>query len=511
MRRLQHALALVWIAVAICLLAAPCGQAADKKDTLTIVGAMKIETTDPYFAPQKEVVNLAPSFSDALLWIRPGTTGYEPLLAKSWRYVDPVTLEFKLRPGVKFHNGEVCDADDVVYTFSWVIDPNSRITRKDRFAYFKQAIKIDQYTVRVVFKRSTPLAPLMCGSVVILPKDYHSQMDPKKFGLQPVYVGPYKVSEFTPGGNLILTRNETYYKDSPKGRPAIGKIVFRAIPEDQTRIAELVAGHVDWIANVPLEEIDYLRKAPKIKVASPMSVRFAGLMLDAAGRSGDTPMKDVRVRRAIAHAINREAIAQNLMPGEPMPIHSPCSALQFGCPENKDVVQYKYNPEMAKKLLAEAGYGNGFKVDLTAYHKELSAVLEAIIGDLRAVGITVTPRWLEQKAAYAERAEGKMTMGLMSWGSGGVQDVFYTNVYFFEGGNDDFARDPAVIELAKAGGTMLDSDKRAEIYKKMFQRIDDQAYWVPIAIQSDFNAFSSDLDVFTKNDGWPPFFWAKWK
>lgn len=511
MRRLQHALALFLIVAAICLLAAPNASSADKKSTLTIVGEMKIDSTDAYFAPQKEVINLTPDITDGLLWRRPGATGYEPLLAKSWRYVDPVTLEFKLRPGVKFHNGEVCDADDVVYTFNWVLDENSRITRKDRFAFFKQAVKVDNDTVRVVFKRSTPLAPLMCASVVILPKDYHSKMESEKFGLQPVYTGPYKVSEFTPGGKLVLTRNETYFKDSPKGKPAIGTIIFRAIPEAQTRIAELVAGNVDWIANVPLEEVDYLKKSPKIKVAVPMSVRFAGLLLDAAGRSGETPIKDVRVRKAISHAINREAIASNLMPGEPMPINSPCSPLQFGCPDDKDVVQYKYNPETAKKLLAAAGYANGFKVDLTAYHKELSAVLEAIIGDLRAVGITVTPRWLEQKAAYAERAEGKMTMGLMSWGSGGVQDVFYTNVYYFEGGNDDFARDPAVIELSKSGGTTLDPDKRAEIYKKMYQRIDEQAYWVPIAIQSDIYAFASNLDIFVKDDRWPPFFWAKWK
>ena len=157
---------------------------------------------------------------------------------------------------------------------------------------------------------------------------------------------------------------------------SIGRIVQRTIPERNTQIAELLAGRADWMWRVPADQADQLNASGKINVVNELTYRIGYLTFDAAGTTGKNPFQDIRVRKAVAHAIDREAIVKALVQGKSEVVHAACFPSQFGCSD--DVTKYKFDPALSKKLLAEAGYPDGLSVDFFAYRERDFA--EAMIG-----------------------------------------------------------------------------------------------------------------------------------
>src|SRR5882757_7157057 len=153
-----------------------------------------------------------------------------------------------------------------------------------------------------------------------------------------------------------MARNPDYFAGSPKGKPSIGKIVYRTVPDSATQLAELMTGGVDWLWDASPENAAKLAQMPGITVTSAPTTRMSFLSLDAAGRSGKTPMQDARVRRAIYHAIDRAAITKQLVGAGAAVLDSMCPPVQFGCAT--DVTVYPYDPAKAKQLLVEAGYAD---------------------------------------------------------------------------------------------------------------------------------------------------------
>ena len=180
-----------------------------------------------------------------------------------------------------------------------------------------------------------------------------------------------------------MTANAGYWEGSPKGKPQIAKIKFRTIKDCNTRLAEVMTGAVDWVWDVPKDQAERMKSAPNLTVENAKTLRIAYINFDSAAASPQKNFKDKRVRQAVAHAINREAIVKNIV-GEPSEvIHAACHPDQFACA--RDVPKYDYNPDKAKKLLAEAGFPNGFEFELHAYREREHT--EAIIGDLVKVGL----------------------------------------------------------------------------------------------------------------------------
>jgi peptide/nickel transport system substrate-binding protein len=482
---------------------------AGKKDnTLNFAWKKELETLDRYYNTAREGMIVSRLVYDDLIYRNPETWKYEPLLATSWKWIDDVTIELELRQGVTFHNGEKFDADDVVYTINFVSNPDNKVLVQRNVSWIKNAEKLGEYKVRINLHKPFPAAmDYLAGNVPIYPNEYYAKVGPEGFGLKPVGAGPYKIVEVEQGKRIVFEAYENYYDGSSKGKPAIKRLVQRTIPEVTTMVAELITGGLDWIYMVPLDQAEKLEKMPNLKVIKAETMRIGFLQMDAAKRCEPNPMQNVLVRKAVAHAIDREAIAKNLVGGQSRVVHSFCYPSQFGC--TQDVAKYDYNPAKAKQLLAEAGYPDGFEIDFYGYRDRPYG--EAIVGYLREVGIKANMSWLKYSALRDKTYADQTPFFMMTWGSYGVNDISNIAGHYFKFGNNDMARDEQVRDWLEAGDTSIDSAMRKDVYTKALQKIASEAYTLPLFTWVANYAFNKDLEFTPHPDAVPRFFLARWK
>jgi len=467
------------------------------------------ESLDAYFNNVRVGVIIAHHVWDHLVYRDPRTNEYKPSLAIAWRWIDNKTLEFELRRGVRFHNGEPFDADDVVYTLNYVADPANKAITQQNVNWIAKAEKLDQYKVRLHLKAPFPAAlEYLAGPVVIFPDEYYKAVGPKGMGDKPVGTGPYKVIEHQPGRLVRFERNKDYFKDSPRPQPTVDRLELRLIPDLNTQVAELMAGGLDWIFHMPPDQAAQLRRVPNLKVVSGETMRVVFLHLNSLDKTPAAPLKDVRVRRAIAHAIDRPAMLGTVVGQGARVIHTICFPSQFGCTD-EGAPRYAYDPARAKALLAEAGYPNGFDIDLYAYRERHQT--EAMIGYLRAVGIKANLRYMQFPALRAALREGKVPVAHQTWGSFSVNDVSAITPVYFKFLDDDITRDAQVRDWLQEGDTSVEPQKRKDAYKKALARIGDQAYAVPLYSLPVFYAHAQDLDFTPYPDELPRFWEARWK
>ncbi len=497
-------------AVAACMILSPIpAGAGPADDTLNIAWGPELATLDRYFNTAREGVIVGRLVWDALLYKNPETLQFEPLLAESYTFVDETTMEFDLRRGITFHNGEPFDADDVVYTLKFVSNPDNKVLTQRNVNWIADVVKIDQYKVRLIMKKPTPIAlEFLAGPLLIYPNEYYASAGPDGMGMQPVGTGPYKVADFKPGESIEFVRNDGYFAASPKGRPTIGKIRQRTIPDNNTQIAELLSGTVDWIWKVAADQAKRLNERDNINVVNEQTLRIGYLSFDSSNRTGnDSPVNDVRVRKAIAHAIDRDAIVSQLIGGSSEVVHAACHPQQFGC--EQAVARYEYDPARARELLAEAGYPDGFTIDFHAYRNRVYA--EAIMGYLEEVGIKPNLVYLKYAALRDQVYDGTIDFNFMTWGSYSFHDVSAITSHFFKATKDDYARDDALISALTKGDGSVDRGERASAYSQALKSIADNAYWLPLFTYNVNYAFSNDLDFKPDADEIPRFFRAKWR
>ncbi len=487
---------------------------ADKKnDTLNIAFSKELETLDRYFNTAREGIVISRHAFDNLLYRDPVTYEYKGLIAKDFKWNSNTEMEINIREGIVFHNGQKLTADDVVYTLNFAADPANKVKTQRYSSWIDRVEKTGDYSVKIILKKPFPAAfEFLSGANPIYPKDYYSEVGTKGFGIKPIGSGPYKIVEVIPGKKVVMEKNEAYFKDSPKGQASIGKIVWRTLPEVNTQMAELMTGALDWIYLVPPDQAAKLAEIPSITVTPAETMRIGYLVFDAADRSGkehgmDNPYVKLKVRQAINHAINKDSIAKNLIGGQSRAVYSACFPSQFGC--EQDVKQYEYNPEKAKKLLAEAGYPDGFETTLFGYRNRPFA--EAMIGDLAAVGIKAKLMILKYAALREKARAGKAQMQFLTWGSYSINDVSAITSYFFEFEADDLSLDPMVRDLLVEADSSIDTVKRKKLYSDALKRIADEAYWCPMFTYVSNNCFSKDLDFTPYPDAVPRFFQAQWK
>ena len=331
------------------------------------------------------------------------------------------------------------------------------------YNWIDKAEKTGDLSVRVKLKRPTPAALEYFALVIpIYPKAYREKVGAEGYAKAPVGAGPYKITKVEPGVSIDFERFEDYWAGSPKGKPAIKKLSVRFVPDATTEMTELLAGRADWIWNMNPDQFDTVNKMPHLQAVRKESMRVGYLSLDAAGRTGaDNPLTKLKVRQAIWHAIDRQAIADKLVTGGSRVPAAPCFPPQFGC-DAEAAVLYDYNPAKAKQLLAEAGYPDGFDVELASY--VLPQWGSAVQNYLHAVGIRAKLNQL-QVAALIQRAKaGELRTYLGSWGSYSINDVSAILPNFFDGGADDYARDPDVQKWLVEGGSSNDPEVRKKAY-----------------------------------------------
>ncbi|MDB5372511.1 MAG: Peptide/nickel transport system substrate-binding protein [Belnapia sp.] len=301
-----------------------------------------------------------------------------PGLATSWRAIDERTWEFKLREGVRFHDGSPFTADDVVFTFARAPNvPNSPTSMGQYIRPVTRLEVVDAHTIRLHTAEPVPLIPQMMGSFsivgrkqgegpggVLLPtSDYNN-------GRAAIGTGPYKLASFTQGDRAVFTRNPDWWGP----RQAWDRVTYRMITNDSARVAALQSGDVDAIDTVPTRDVERVRRDPKLTVQARPGLRLIYLYVDAnrpqspfvTDRAGavlpQNPLRDVRVRQALSMAINREGIRRQIMEGNSLPTGQAMPEGAMGYDPGIPVPAY--DVEAAKKLLAEAGLPDGFNITL---------------------------------------------------------------------------------------------------------------------------------------------------
>jgi peptide/nickel transport system substrate-binding protein len=283
--------------------------------------------------------------------------------------------------------------------------------------------------------------------------------------------------------------------------------MFRTIPDTDSQMAALMTHDIDWMWSVLPENMKQLSAVPTAKVTPAPTMRMSFLSLDASGITGDTPLKKLKVRQAIAHAINRESIAKDLVgPGAEV-LRSICSPSQFGCSE--DVPQYSYDPALAKKLLAEAGYPDGFEMRFYGYRDRPYS--EAVANYLRAVGIRTDLQFLQFNALLPKIRKAEIPLSQLTWASYSLPDASISVGNYFEFSGDDLARDKQVRDWLVAADHTIEPEERKSLYKKALTRIAEQAYFIPVVKYGRIYATNADLDIKITPDELGHFYMARWK
>jgi peptide/nickel transport system substrate-binding protein len=474
--RQNFRLSLLLVAVLAIGVVAPAA-AQKAPDTLRLAAVQPIQTLSYYFDPTPDTVLESEAVYDSLVSYDVTRGEVEPLLAKSWRRIDPTTLEFELRDDVTWQDGAKFTAADVIGTLRWLIDPATVLRFKQNWAWIDTVEQLGDYRLRVHAKAPTPYDLTRFAYVTsILPE--HQPGTPLDKGHHPIGTGPYRAVEIDDFKGIVLERNEAFRHGNPaKPGSNIARIAIAPIPDEGTRIAQLLAGNLDMIA-VSLQQAENLVTDPRFAMTIVQGSSYMYVAYDAQGRSGAKPVTDERVRRALAMAIDKPALVK-LLAGDAK-LTQPeamCWRTQAGC--DYSLALPPYDPEGAKKLLADAGYPDGFDIEITTF-TATSEIAEAVAGQWHKIGVNAKIDRLAVVSYRKKQADGQIQIMVAAWPAGNIPDVSGTVDAFFAAGPADYSGDPVLHELARQSDTAMDPVARKAIGRQMFDRATEKVYFVPI-------------------------------
>jgi peptide/nickel transport system substrate-binding protein len=443
--------------------AAPVAQTAD---TLVIDTTAESESMDPDFVTQVSGNSVMSSIFDYL--VERGYDGaIEPVLADSWSAPDPTTVEFKLHQGVVFHNGEPFNANSVKFSIERLLDPSLATPLAGSFPKSFQGVEIvDDYTVRFHFSQpEATIFDALAQCCAMLPPGYYSSNSAETVGASPVGSGPFKFVEWVRDDHTTVAINPNYWGvNTYKGTPLVPTVIFRPVPNAATRMADLLNGTADIIFDVSPDDVNTVRgmASSGFQIVPNPAARLQ--FIEFMPKKATDPLADRRVRQALNHAVDVEALVSNLFNGLGKRQASPI--LEGALGYDPSLPAYDYNPQFAKELLAAAGYPNGFSATMDLASADNPAPALAVIGQLKQVGVDITPRNLELATFNANwNVEKSSDLRIARWG--GMQDpaVFlgYTTVC---GGflADQYTCNQDATNLAKQAAGTLDQDLRAQLY-----------------------------------------------
>lgn len=477
--------AIVAICVGLCL--ALSGWNASAAD-LRIGVASEVTTLDPHFFHLTSNTEIHKLIYSGLV-TQDADMKVVPDLAESWKTLDDTHWEFKLRPGVTFQDGTKLTADDVVFTYERARNvPNSPGPFQQYLKHVVKATATDPLTVVVETDGPDPILLNELQNVWIISRTIGGNATSSDYNSKKVAIGtgPYRVVEWVPGDRIVLERFDNYYGPKPEWQ----KVTYRPITNDAARVAALLSGDVDLISSVPANDLANVKANPAFAISTMQSNRCFFWMLDVERDNSpmitDTdgkpmtknPLKDVRVRRALSKALDRNALVSRVMQGQGVP------ASQFmpdGVPgTNPKLKPEAYDLEGAKKLLAEAGYPNGFGIAIASTNDRYindAAMTQAVAQMWSRLGLKVTVNALP-KAVYFPRGV-KLEYSVSLAGNSTDTSEPLSQLQYLLGtfdpakgagaGNWGRYSNPAFDKLiAQAYGT-LDDEKRAELVAQAYE------------------------------------------
>ena len=397
------------------------------------------QTLDPHSA------NLLPT-NRVLSQVYEGLVGRDknfklvPGLAVSWSQPDVKTWRFKLRPNVKFHEGQTLVADDVVFSVERALHPLSQL--KSSLQGVAGAKKVDNLTVDLTMKEPNPVLLNHLFQFRIISKEWavknKAEVPQNYKDGEDTYAsrntngtGPFKVTLRQADVKTTLVANPDWWNKSSPEKGNLTQVDLLPVKSNATRAAALLSGEVDFVLDPPPQDIARLKGNPNIKILEGTEARFQYLAFDSnrsellySDVKGKNPLKDVRVRQAIAHAIDVEAIKEKVMRGLAVPTGSLVSPGVQGYHKDADK-RYAFDKDKARKLLAEAGYPNGFGITLDCGNiQPASDICQAIPPMLSQVGIRATPNIVPQATYFPKIQKFDTSMYLLSWGAA-TYDALY--------------------------------------------------------------------------------------
>ncbi len=456
--------------------AAPAAKAAaSTKDTIVIAQGTDAISLDPHKHTTYTTQNALWHMYEPLV-MRDAQGRYLPGLATEWKTLNDTTWQFKLRPNVKFHNGDPLTAEDVKFTFERALNPDTKTPTRANLTEIERVEVVDPTTVNFVTKGPYPvLLYRLCEnsfSSVIIPSKFVKEKGDDILAKEPIGTGPYKFVSHRKDERLELEANPEYWG----GAPPIKKAIFRPIPETAARIAELRSGGADLIVNVPPEQVSSLDSGgTKVDtVPSDFIMMVVFNTLDAG------PLQKKEVRQALNHAVDVDAIVKNVMGGLAQRIAVSLPREALGYP--KEMQPYPFDPEKAKQMLAAAGFPSGFKVPFISrsgrYLKD-KEVVETVAGYLQKVGVETELRLVEP-GVWAELSNRKGREGLSYPGwSGPDAELVWSNI-LATGQLQSYYSNPELDALMQQGGRTLDEKARLEAYDKAARLIKEEAPHLPL-------------------------------
>lgn len=430
-----------------------------------------------------------------------------PGLATSWKPIDDLTWEFKLRQGVTFHDGTPFTADDVIFTFERApAVPNS----PSSFATYtkgKTVVKLDDHTIQVKTERPYPLMPNDLSTFSIVSRKHGADAITEDYnsGKATIGTGPYKFVEWVPGDRIVLERNDGYWGAKPEWT----KVVIKPIKSGPARVAALLAGDVDFIEGVPTTDIERLKGSKELSLSQGISNRVIYLHLDhfrddspfAKTKDGGAiknPLRDARVRKAISKAINRDAIVERVMEGVAIKAGQLLPEGFFGVSSKLKPVEY--DPQGAKALLAEAGLADGFKLTIHGPNDRYindAKICEAVAQMLSRVGIDTSVETMPRSVYFKRASRGgpdntpEFSFVLVGWGAGTGEASSplksllhsYDKERGFGASNRGRYANPEVDKLVEDALATVDDTKRAALLAKATEIAIEDGGIIPLHYQ----------------------------
>lgn len=473
------------LALALCLAltAVACGGGGGEesggalKDTLTWVQAADVTSLDPHVGKETPAVTVTSQIFDTLLVMNEDNEP-SPCLAESFEQIDEKTYEFKLRQDVKFHDGEAMTADDVVFSLnraresnyvSYVVDAISEVEKKD------------DYTV--IVKTAEPYSPILSALTVpftaIVPQ-HAVEADEDAFALNPIGTGPYKFVEWKQGEYTKLEANADYFLGAPKTQ----NLVMKVVPEASQRVIAIETGEADLAYNVSANDSKRVEEDEDLQLFKGPSQTVSYLTMNETNEK----FADKRVRQAIRYAIDKEAIVETMLYGAGEPADSIIPSSTFGFSEK--IQKYEHNVEKAKKLMADAGYPDGFSCTLSVTDDSVkNEICQVIQSQLKEIGIEVSIQTKEFGTWLDELGTGSHELSFAGWVcvTGDADYTYYSLLHSSQTGypgNDAFLKNKDVDKLVVAARQTADLEKRQEYYDQLEELLGDLSPYAPLYYDS---------------------------